>query len=122
MPISHILIKATAAEYPTVVTFYDQVLKTIGLQKLPGFPEGMTAFGVNGPELVVAIGPVNTQVHVAFNAPNETAVNAFHTEAISAGAKDNGAPGRRAHIHPNYHAAFVLDPIGNNIEAACIVA
>ena len=31
----------------------------------------------------------------------------------------NGAPGVRAHYHPNYYGAFVLDADGNNIEAVC---
>ena len=30
-----------------------------------------------------------------------------------------GAPGLRPHYHPDYYGAFVLDPDGNNIEAAC---
>ena len=38
------------------------------------------------------------------------------------GAKDNGAPGIRAHYHPNYYGAFVLDPDGHNIEAVCHAA
>jgi len=25
----------------------------------------------------------------------------------------------RAHYHPNYYGAFVLDPDGNNVEAVC---
>ena len=28
-------------------------------------------------------------------------------------------PGIRAHYHPNYYGAFVLDPEGHNIEAVC---
>jgi len=32
-------------------------------------------------------------------------VKKFYEEAISAGGKDNGAPGIREHIHPNYYAA-----------------
>jgi predicted lactoylglutathione lyase len=47
-------------------------------------------------------------------------VDAFHQAAVAAGAKDNGAPGPRAQIHPNYYGAFVLDPVGNNIEAYCM--
>ena len=39
--------------------------------------------------------------------------------ALSAGGKDNGPPGLRAHYHPNYYGAFVLDPDGHNIEAVC---
>ena len=34
--------------------------------------------------------------------------------ALKAGATDNGTPGLR---RPNYYAAFVLYPDGNNIEA-----
>ena len=53
--------------------------------------------------------------------PRRTAprVDAFYQAAMAAGAKDNGAPGIRAHYHPNYYGAFVLDPDGHNIEAVC---
>jgi lactoylglutathione lyase len=40
----------------------------------------------------------------------------LHKVALTAGGKDNGAPGERPY-HPGYFAAFVLDPDGNNIEA-----
>lgn len=58
-------------------------------------------------------------VHVAFLAGSQTEVGAFHAPALASGGGDNGAPGFRAHYHPNYYAAFVLDPDGNNIEAVC---
>jgi catechol 2,3-dioxygenase-like lactoylglutathione lyase family enzyme len=32
---------------------------------------------------------------------------------------DHGAPGVRAHYHPNYYAAFVIGPDGHNIEVVC---
>ena len=57
--------------------------------------------------------------HVAFTATSRAQVDAFYQAAISAGGRDNGAPGIRAHYHPNYYGAFVLDPDGNNIEAVC---
>ena len=41
------------------------------------------------------------------------------SRCAGAGGKDNGTPGLRPHYHPNYYAAFVLDPDGHNIEAAC---
>lgn len=47
-------------------------------------------------------------------------VDAFYKAAVNAGAKDNGAPGPRAHYGANYYAAFVIDPAGNNIEAVCL--
>jgi catechol 2,3-dioxygenase-like lactoylglutathione lyase family enzyme len=57
--------------------------------------------------------------HVAFNAGSRAAVDAFHAEALAAGARDNGAPGVRAHYHPHYYGAYVIDPDGNNVEAVC---
>jgi len=58
-------------------------------------------------------------VHVAFAAPSRAAVDAFYRAAITAGGKDNGKPGLRAHYHENYYGAFVLDFDGHNIEAVC---
>ncbi|SEN10788.1 Predicted lactoylglutathione lyase [Luteibacter sp. UNCMF331Sha3.1] len=58
--------------------------------------------------------------HVAFSAASREEVRAFFDAAINAGGKDNGAPGPRPKYHPDYYAAFVLDPDGNNIEAAFV--
>jgi catechol 2,3-dioxygenase-like lactoylglutathione lyase family enzyme len=58
-------------------------------------------------------------VHLAFPAPDNAAVAAFHEAAVAAGFTDNGSPGERPHYHPGYVGAFVLDPEGNNIEAVC---
>jgi catechol 2,3-dioxygenase-like lactoylglutathione lyase family enzyme len=58
-------------------------------------------------------------IHVAFAATSRAEVDAFYQAAITAGGKDNGAPGLRPHYHANYYGAFVLDPDGNNIEAVC---
>ena len=57
--------------------------------------------------------------HVAFVADSRAQVDAFHAAALAAGGTDHGAPGIREHYHPNYYAAFVLDPDGSNIEAVC---
>ncbi len=64
-------------------------------------------------------GRLNKPLHVAILAKDRSAVNAFYEAAIAAGGRDNGAPGLRAHYHPNYYGAFVLDPDGHNIEAVC---
>lgn len=63
--------------------------------------------------------PVPRSLHVAFRAKDRARVAAFYQAAIEAGGTDNGAPGIRAHYHPNYFGAFVLDPDGHNIEAVC---
>ena len=56
-------------------------------------------------------------VHIAFAAGSRAEVEAFYKAALAAGGRDNGAPGLRPHYHPDYYAAFVIDPDGNNIEA-----
>jgi len=55
--------------------------------------------------------------HIAFCASDRQAVNDFHSIGIKSGGANNGDPGYRDHYDPNYYAAFLLDPDGNNIEA-----
>lgn len=62
-----------------------------------------------------ALGAPTGRHHLAFQAKDRATVDAFHRAALAHGARDNGAPGERAY-HPDYYAAFVLDPDGNNIE------
>ncbi len=59
------------------------------------------------------------QLHVAFATDTRAKVDAFYKAAMAAGGRDNGPPGIRAHYHPNYYGAFVLDADGHNIEAVC---
>jgi catechol 2,3-dioxygenase-like lactoylglutathione lyase family enzyme len=92
--------------------FYRAVMRSIGL---PGaLVEGEGHFYAD--ELFVDLaGDHVSRVHLAFQAPDRATVQAFHSAAIAAGGRDNGAPGERPY-HPGYYAAFVLDPDGNNIE------
>ncbi|RFU74670.1 glyoxalase family [Trichoderma arundinaceum] len=60
-----------------------------------------------------------SKTHIAFRTTDRSVVDAFHAAALQAGGKDNGAPGIRAHYHPNYYGAFVIDAAGNNIEVVC---
>jgi catechol 2,3-dioxygenase-like lactoylglutathione lyase family enzyme len=60
--------------------------------------------------------PGINQMHVAFQAPSEAAVDEFHRVALAAGGTDFGKPGPRQGADA-YYGAFVLDPDGNNIEA-----
>lgn len=63
-----------------------------------------------------AHGKLTGRHHLAFQAKDRAAVEAFHAAGLKAGGTDNGAPGERPY-HPGYYAAFLLDPDGNNIEA-----
>jgi len=58
-------------------------------------------------------------LHMAFQAPDDATVDAFHRTTVAAGYRDNGRPGERPQYHPGYYAAFVLDPDGTNVEAVC---
>ena len=60
--------------------------------------------------------------HVAFRAADRSAVQRFHAQGLAHGGRDNGAPGLRLGYAPNYYAAFLLDPDGNNVEAVCMEA
>ena len=55
-------------------------------------------------------------LHMAFPAPDNQAVDDFHRAALEAGYRNNGGPGERREYHAGYYGAFVLDPDGNNIE------
>ncbi|AKQ54829.1 VOC family protein [Bordetella hinzii] len=57
--------------------------------------------------------------HWCFRAPSRLAVDRFHAAALAHGGQDAGPPGLRIHYHPQYYAAFVLDPAGNRLEAVC---
>ncbi len=56
-------------------------------------------------------------VHVALRARDQAAVDRFYKEGLKADGRDNGGPAIRADYSPNYYAAFLFDPDGNNVEA-----
>jgi catechol 2,3-dioxygenase-like lactoylglutathione lyase family enzyme len=61
--------------------------------------------------------PTGAPLHVAFAADSRAQVDAFHAAALSAGGRNNGAPGTRPEYSESYYGAFVLDPDGHNVEA-----
>ncbi len=113
----------SVGDYEASRAFYEAALAPLGhgvvMQsdneggKVTGFGDGQTDFWLGDG------GPLTGRFHVAFRAPDRAAVDAFYAAAMAAGGLDNGPPGLRAHYHPHYYAAFVLDPDGNNVEAVC---
>ncbi len=107
--------------------FYSAALAPIGYSMLMEFPASVTGhtdvagFGeAPKPDFWISQGaPNKPPIHVALRVDTRAKVDAFHQAALAAGGVDNGAPGIRAHYHPNYYGAFVLDPDGHNIEAVC---
>jgi len=114
------------SDYARSKAFYIAALAPLGYQvikELPAniFPTGAMGRGVPPkPDFWVAGGTSNPpRTHIAFRAADRAQVEAFYKAALAAGGRDNGPPGVRAHYHPNYYGAFVLDPDGHNIEAVC---
>ena len=99
--------------------FYDAVFEAIGVPIGGGGDDFFWAdeFVVSSVDSEAADGKLTGPSHIAFQVPDRATVDAFHKAALQNGGTDNGAPGERAHYHPGYYAAFVLDPDGNNIEA-----
>lgn len=114
------------SDYARSKAFYLQALAPLGYALVMEVQQHendapAAGFGANGkPDLWIGgEGGLQRPIHIAIAAQDRAAVDAFYRAAIAAGGKDNGAPGLRPHYHPNYYAAFVLDPDGNNIEAVC---
>jgi catechol 2,3-dioxygenase-like lactoylglutathione lyase family enzyme len=104
--------------------FYDAVFAALGGSRMSEIPTEYTGgmhvsgYGRDYPIFWLTeakeAGPGR---HTAFAARSRAEVDAFYAAAVAAGGKDNGGPGVRAEYGPNYYAAFVYDPDGNNIEA-----
>ncbi len=73
-------------------------------------------FFVSSADSRAAQGHVTGRNHIAFQARDRAMVEAFYKAGLENGGRDNGAPGLRPY-HPDYYAAFLLDPDGHNIEA-----
>lgn len=129
--LDHITI--SVQDYEKSKAFYLAALKPMGysllieVQGFAGFGNAQNYLGFGHADNA---GPIATfwmhesdkptrNTHIAFGTQDRKVVDAFYQAALNAGGKDNGAPGLRAHYHPNYYGAFVLDPDGNNIEVVC---
>jgi catechol 2,3-dioxygenase-like lactoylglutathione lyase family enzyme len=107
-------------------TFYDAVLSPLGLVRIVDFQPSGSDYGAKAGSLGVEFTitaekePIPSPgMHLCFRAPNRAAVQAFHAAALLWGGRNDGDPGLRAQYHPDYFAAFVLDPDGHRIEAVC---
>jgi catechol 2,3-dioxygenase-like lactoylglutathione lyase family enzyme len=103
--------------------FYDALLAPLGQVRVWESTKGV-GYGWPGKGDKLALfarpqGPtaLSAGFHLAFDAPNRAAVDAFYAAALRCGGQDAGAPGLRAHYSPTYYAAFVIDPDGHKLEA-----
>ncbi len=113
-------------DYARSKAFYEKALAPLGIKPMMEFGTAC-GFGRDMPAFWIGTGPtafqkpehleIITPTHIAFAAKGRAEVDAFYKAAMGAGAKDFGAPGVRAHYHPSYYGAFVLDPDGHDVEA-----
>ncbi len=110
----------TVRDYQTSKEFYKKLLQPLEIELVMEVFEKYSGFGKDQkPEFWMGAGEPLKNVHIAFVANDRKTVDAFHANGLKIGGKDNGAPGVRAHYHPNYYGAFIIDPDGYNIEAVC---
>lgn len=111
------------ADLDRSASFYDNALKTLGYVRIWTAADAI-GYAPPGSDDLFALKRRSSKVtapgegfHLAFSAPSNGAVDAFHAAALGHGGIDGGAPGLRPQYGPRYYAAFVIDPDGYRIEA-----
>lgn len=113
-------VSVPVGNYLKAKKFYSRAMKPLGYSLYRDYPAWKAGGYLEGgsTSLWLAQKKGNIMgVHVAFRGKSKKAVQQFHAEALKAGGKDNGAPGFRLDYGPDYYAAFIFDPDGNNLEA-----
>jgi catechol 2,3-dioxygenase-like lactoylglutathione lyase family enzyme len=125
--LDHVSVGVTNIEHSR--RFYDAALRPLGLVRIVDFGKdrgsdyGDTPSSLGVEFTITKETAVSTPIpgaHLCFRAPGRKAVDAFYSAALTAGGRDDGAPGLRPHYHADYYCAFVLDPDGHRIEAVCL--
>lgn len=117
MMIDHFEIKVQKIDQ--CLEFYSLLLAPLNIERK--WAEASAAgFGLSSEEktrFLIEASAQTSKSHIAFLAPGKSSVELFHSIGVSNGYVSNGAPGLRVDYAPDYFAAFLLDPDGNNIEA-----
>jgi catechol 2,3-dioxygenase-like lactoylglutathione lyase family enzyme len=101
--------------------FYDTVLATLGIRRLMDFGEAI-GYGRERPHFWISrqqTGDGFRESHIAFAATDRGQVDAFFAAATDLAAEALHKPRLWPEYHEQYYGAFVRDPDGNNVEAAC---
>jgi catechol 2,3-dioxygenase-like lactoylglutathione lyase family enzyme len=109
------------ADIEAAKTFYDGVLGALGYGRVMDFGEAV-GYGKDGkPDFWISHyeGQPQTQreMHLAFQAADRAAVDAFYAKAMELGVPSLHEPRVWPEYHDGYYGAFVRDPDGNNVEA-----
>ncbi len=102
-------------------TFYDATMGALGLARMMD-GDVYSIWGKERPAVVIRT-PLNGEAAtyanggtVGFAAPDDAAVDAFHTAALAHGGSCEGAPGPRE-MAGGLYGAYVRDPDGNKMCA-----
>ncbi|OZI18095.1 glyoxalase [Bordetella genomosp. 7] len=124
-------VSITVPDLQAARPFYDAVMVALGAVKVYdradalGYGERSAAHAPGHSYFSVLQSPAwarDPRRHWCFKAPSRRAVDAFHRAGLAHGGHSEGAPGLRPDYHAHYYAAFLADPAGNRIEAACHLA
>ena len=121
-------VSITVSDIDGCEPFYDAIMQALAYPKVRrsevrlGYGERCNANRPEGSYLSVKLGdrpePAHSR-HWCFKAHSRSAVDQFWLAGIEHGGQDDGQPGLRPEYHPDYYAAFLVDPSGNRIEAVC---
>jgi catechol 2,3-dioxygenase-like lactoylglutathione lyase family enzyme len=116
--LAHVSIQC--ADFDRSAAFYDAVLAPLGEGRVMDVGDAI-GYGIP-PSPTFWIGKQQTgdgfrETHIAFQAPDRAAVQAFYDAGLALGAESLHEPQLWPQYAPAYYAAFVRDPDGNNIEA-----
>ena len=107
-------------------SFYDGLLKPLGLVRHQEFPNGLGYGRTDGRAQLWIVSPLDKKaasvgngITIGLEAPDRPAVDAAYKAGMAGGGKDEGAPGLRTHYHPNYYGAYLRDPDGNKVCIVC---
>ena len=116
--LAHVSIQCS--DFAASARFYDAVLAPLGYVRIMETGDSI-GYGIP-PSASFWIGQQQTgdgfrETHIAFQAPDHAAVQAFFDADLATGAEPLHEPKFWPEYTATYYAAFVRDPDGNNIEA-----
>src|ERR1700744_4683970 len=120
-------VSITVSDIPAAERFYDAIMKALDVVKVGRRDDwlgpGELARPTHPDRIYLAIrrGAKPDEAYGrrwCFKAKPRQQVDIFWQAGIEGGGIDDGPPGLR-HYHPDYYGAFLRDPDGNRVEAAC---
>jgi catechol 2,3-dioxygenase-like lactoylglutathione lyase family enzyme len=107
------------ADLAASAAFYDAALAPLGFRRVMEFDVAI-GYGADKPDFWIGVfdsGKGFRESHIAFQAADRAAVDAFFAAAVATGAEVLHEPRMHPEYHDKYYGAFVRDPDGNNVEA-----